>query len=79
LRNADSSSGRIPLPISGYVITLREVRSEQSCEWAESPEVKDMGVESKDFIGFKKKILARLEGGIRVRRTGQYVVEGSDR
>jgi hypothetical protein len=30
-------------------------------------------------IGFKKKILARLEGGIRVRRTGQYVVEGSDR
>jgi hypothetical protein len=30
-------------------------------------------------IGFKKKILARLEGGIRVRRTGQYVVEASDR
>jgi ATP-dependent Clp protease ATP-binding subunit ClpX len=30
-------------------------------------------------IGFKKKILARIELGIRVRRTGQYVVEGSDR
>jgi hypothetical protein len=30
-------------------------------------------------IGFKKKILARLEGGIRVRRAGQYAVEGSDR
>jgi hypothetical protein len=30
-------------------------------------------------IGFKKKILARLEGVIRVRRMGQYVVEGSDR
>jgi hypothetical protein len=28
------------------------------------------------LIGFKKKILARLEGGNRVRRTGQYVVEG---
>jgi hypothetical protein len=30
-------------------------------------------------IDFKKMILARLEGGIRVRRTGQYVVEDSDR
>jgi hypothetical protein len=31
------------------------------------------------FIGFNKKILERIEGGIRVRLTAQYVVEGSDR
>ncbi len=30
-------------------------------------------------IGFQIMILARIEGGIRVRRTYEYVVEDSDR
>ena len=48
------------------MVVFRGLKSEPDAEIAEN-------------IGFQTMILARPEGGIRVRRTDKYVVEDSDR